>query len=322
MKLNHRFFLRIATDTTLYIIIFFGIGSILWTMDIYLDWDIMPDFIDKYLKLIVIVVGIAAGLSIITCVICSFSLIAESFAIKANIIDSQMSKRLKRIIFFIISSLIIVIIILYFTDKYRTYQADIARQKEEKEWKLKQKKEAEKERIENEKRLQKEREAFHKKSKELSEHFFIVLNYFSEDLIDYLEKNAIEKENKKMLQLINAINVSSPYSPTIEILIPASKPYKYCKLRTSYSNEKFERQCFTSLPNKKEEEIIDDLFRGKIKPIDFPLSGIFIDNTVVGTWGALKHNQKIVALLTYKTSGSVYETFTKGPDVFICNQKK
>lgn len=96
--MNHRRALRASTDTGLMIFLIMIIGVVLWTTDEMLGWNLLPDWIDKYAELLVIILSILAAFSVVISVMCSFAVMAESAAEKAGITAPTPSRRTRLII--------------------------------------------------------------------------------------------------------------------------------------------------------------------------------------------------------------------------------
>jgi len=62
MKINYLLVSRLTTNLTLLIFMLFAAGFILWTSDEFLNWDILPDWIDNYAQLIIVIFGFFAFL--------------------------------------------------------------------------------------------------------------------------------------------------------------------------------------------------------------------------------------------------------------------
>jgi len=71
MTINHFSCARLTTNLTLLIFILFTLGVIFWTSDEFLDWNILPDWIDSYAQLIIVIVGIFAFLLVASTLLCS-----------------------------------------------------------------------------------------------------------------------------------------------------------------------------------------------------------------------------------------------------------
>ena len=76
--MKHRKALRLATDSAVWLFLVMTIGVVLWTTDEMLDWNILPDWIDAFAQLLVIIMSILTGFAVIISIMCSFAVIAES----------------------------------------------------------------------------------------------------------------------------------------------------------------------------------------------------------------------------------------------------
>jgi hypothetical protein len=95
--MNHRRALRASTDTSLVFFAVMTAGMVLWTTDEVLQWDLFPDWIGRYAQLIVIVLAILAVSAVVTSVICSLAVLAESAAQRSGLPDVAPSPRSRRL---------------------------------------------------------------------------------------------------------------------------------------------------------------------------------------------------------------------------------
>jgi len=82
--MNHHRALRASTDTGLTIFLIMIVGVVLWTTDEMLGWNLLPDWIDKYAQLLVIIFSILAAFAVVISVMCSFAVMAESRRSRAS----------------------------------------------------------------------------------------------------------------------------------------------------------------------------------------------------------------------------------------------
>jgi uncharacterized membrane protein len=315
MKINHFICARLSTNLTLLIFVLFALGIILWTSDEFLGWDILPDWIDNYAQLIIVVVGIFAFLLVVSSLLCSLMVLAELAAQQLGIQgkEFQLFTRKKLIIFI---SVVVVVLVTFFTlhkiDEYR-----------------------------EESRLARNRILFKEKlikqSKELENALSDVVTLFPEPIIQAIEnKTFMEKPmHQELAKLLSAINASLPEAPKVSLLIPASHPYQYSKIWITYRYDEWNReyengervyqQFFTQLPNPSERELVEALFNGSSPPLETLMDGQFIDNTNPSAWGLLKLNDKVVSLICLEGDITGYErvreeVFHPGPSKLISNQ--
>ncbi len=307
MKINHLVCARFATNLTLFVFTLFILGVILSTVDLFLNWDILPDWIQNYTQLLIIIFGIIACLLVVSSLLCSLMVLAESAAKKAGI--SQESQFNHRKMWIILIVVIVSILVAFFVaekiDDYRE-NSRIA-----------------KNRIEFQNKLDKQ-------SKALANSLSEVVTLFPENILQVLEnKSFFEKKAKKeLIAFLDAISASLPQEPEVALLIPTMPPYQYAKIWVMpdrYNSDKTEKQqFFTQFSNDVEKEIVEALFKGEVQRLKVSLKGHFIDNSEPSAWGILKFNDKIVALIFLSQSIDGYynirdDIFHSGTEKLISN---
>jgi hypothetical protein len=306
--INHLVCARFATNLTLFVFTLFILGVILSTVDLFLKWDILPDWIQNYAQLLIIIFGIIACLLVVSSLLCSLMVLAESAAKKAGIAsqESQFNRRKTWIILIIvILSLFVAFFVGEQIDDYRE-NSRIA-----------------KNRIEFQNKLDKQ-------SKALANSLSEVVTLFPENILQAIEnKSVFEKPaKKKLVAFLDAVSASLPEEPEVALLIPTMPPYQYAKIWVSpdrYCSDKMEKQqFFTQFSNDVEKGIVEALFKGEVQSVKVSLKGHFIDNSEPSAWGILKFNDKIVALIFLSQSIDGYynirdEIFHLGTEKLISN---
>jgi len=213
-----------------------------------------------------------------------------------------------------------------------------------------------------ESRLAKNRTKFQEKllqlSKELEQSLPHIVALFPENIIQAIEnKIFMEKPiHRELTKLLTAITASLPNEPDIFLLMPANHPYQYRKIWVTngyqefnqwnhesnpptpanpleheeygFNGHRIRQQFFTQLPNKLEHQLVEALLKGNQQTLKKPMKGNVIDNTNPSTWGLLKLNDKIVALIYLESSVMEYDydnervskgLFHTGPTQLISN---
>ncbi|MDM8560501.1 hypothetical protein [Candidatus Parabeggiatoa sp. HSG14] len=320
MKINYLLISRLTTNLTLFVFILFAAGIILWTSDEFLDWDILPNWIDNYAQLIIVIFGFFAVLLVLSSLLSSLAVLAEFAAKKMGVSAPplQISRKRKVILLIVIVMVFVNFFIFHQIDKYRE-QARLAKNRVEFQEKL------------------------NKQSQELDRSLSQIITLFPDSILQAMHKKSLlEKQTgKELVKLLSAISASLPEIPQIALLMPAAHhPYKYHKIWITpeydyrYYDESDEeivlkghdthQQFFTQLPNVVEREVIEVLFKGKIKPLTQHLNGKFLNNSEPSSWGILKYQEKIVALIFLKEDIEGYRKVRKtifhtGPKTLISN---
>ena len=137
-SLIHRYVLRLTADAALLLFLVFAGGAGLWVVDEYLGWNLLPDLIDKYAEVIVMLFGVMTGLCIAASVLCSIVLMAEAAAERAGIAAYRTTPRAWRTlgVGFVLG--LVVLGVFYKIDLYRKGVAkeatDLAREATNREW--------------------------------------------------------------------------------------------------------------------------------------------------------------------------------------------
>jgi hypothetical protein len=288
--MNYRRGLRISTDTGLMIFALMIVGVVLWTTDEVLNWNILPDWIDKYAQLIVIVLSILAGFAVVISVMCSFAVLAESAAEKAGIASPMASPQRRRWVIGAILAALVLMFGLHKVDQYR------ARQREKAE-------EAER------------RARFAEVQQELERQVPGIIALFSPELRAQLAAFARSggdgaigrllnaEGDAAVARLLNAIQLSTPFRPEVRVLVGSAEPYKYCVLSAlpeaeSEKTAKFlKRQFLTALPTKWERDAIEAMFTNRPATVPKNTEGTVIDTRKPSAWGSVTNNTNVVAVV-------------------------
>jgi len=294
MKIKHLSLARFTTNLTLLFFVLFALGFVLWMSDEFLKWNILPDWIDKYAELLILIFGFFAFLLVVSSFLCHFMVIAEFAAHKMGL-TSQEEAFLTRQKVIILAVLLIISLSLFFTfhkiDKYREAN-----------------------------RLDEIRVEFKGKLDERSEILTQALSeivaLFPETLLQAMaDKSILQQQDNhyiELTKLLGAIQASFPRTPDVYLLMLANLPYQYEKISVGgkrdyehyngYEKQKIQgyelyQQAFIRLQDKIEQEIVTALFQERIKPLDAVLEGQFLNNNNPSVWGLLKYKQQIVAII-------------------------
>ena len=298
MALNHRFLLRLTTNCTIYLLFFVCFGVVLWVVDEFLGWDILPDAWTILVRALLVAGGVIAFVLVLITLILSLSVIAEAKASLAALPDFQVSrrfhKRLRRS--FLASTLVIVLLLggLQITNQVRA------------------------------------RIAFQNIRAELDATMPEVLELFTEPLQSAIATNSLATEDplSELNQLFNAVPSSFPHEPEIAILMPAAAPYEYQNLTAASIGRDREDKLYLSpefyfrFPSDRETNIVESLFSEKRPNVRGRVRGVTINNTVPSSWGVLKHNGNVIAIVYMQSrdfSAWNVKLSHQGPDRLLVN---
>jgi heme/copper-type cytochrome/quinol oxidase subunit 2 len=285
MRLNYLRLTRISTNLTLLTFLGFVVGLIFTIADEVLDWDILPDLIEKYAQLIVVSFGIFSSLFIISSIVCSLTTIAELTAYKINgqQADSTLSRRKKMILGIIITTVIIAFFVFQEIDVYRK-QEIFARDAE------------------------KFAQRLDRNTKQLEEALTEVLLSFPEALLQKISDQTVLETTDELKDFLVAVSLAIPDHPQVALLMCADDPYNYFVIsvikKYDYQNEvnqyQLHKQPYISFSKDSENQVVKNLFKENLQPLTKPLKGDFIDNTEPSSWGVLKSDGQVVAILLLK----------------------
>jgi len=299
MRLNYLRLTRISTNLTLLTFLGFVVGLIFTIADEVLDWDILPDLIEKYAQLIVVSFGIFSSLFIISSIVCSLTTIAEltSYKINGQQADSTLSRRKKMILGIIITTVIIAFFVFQEIDVYRK-QEIFARDAE------------------------KFAQRLDRNTKQLEEALTEVLLSFPEALLQKISDQTVLEKTDELKDFLVAVSLSIPDHPQVALLTCADDPYNYFVIsvikKYDYQNEvnqyQLHKQPYISFSKDSENQVVKNLFKESLQPLTKPLKGDFIDNTEPSSWGVLKSGEQVVAILLLKEpiNGYYFDELRKG----------
>lgn len=311
MKMNYFLISRLTTNLTLFIFLLFAAGVILWTSDEFLDWDLLPDWIDNYAQLIIVIFGVFAFLLVLSSLLSSLAVLAEFAARQMGVSAPplQFSRKKLAIVLIVVIMVLVSFLIFHQIDKYRE-QTRLA-----------------KNRVEFQEKLDKQ-------SQELEQSLSQMITLFPNSILQAIRNQSLlaKPTKQELTKFLSAISASLPQAPQIELLMPAAQPpYQYHQIWITseyeyrYNDEHdIHQQFFTQLPNAVEREVVEVLLKGKIKPLTNRLQGKFLDNTEPSSWGVLKYQEHIVGLILLKGEIEGYnlvrnKIFHAGPQSIISN---
>jgi hypothetical protein len=288
MAFNHRFLLRLVTNLVVIALLLSCVGVLLWIVDEIIGWDILPDAISVYLRALIIGIGWVTFTLVIAHFLLSLALFAESSANRAELPDFQVSPRLRRrfrrgvfatgiLSAFVIAGLQAVDIV-----RKNLAQQDMA--------------------VEAKQLFDRERGKFNQIQQDLDRSVPRILQLFTPQLLEAIAtQKASPAELRKLFQ---AVNVSFPHKPSIALLTLADSPYKYARIDqkaigfNSKTNSYFlTPEFYLGFPTPLETRLIERLFQGQPTTLDRSLKGVMIQNTTPSSWGVLRQNNRVIAVV-------------------------
>jgi hypothetical protein len=279
--MNHRRALRASTDTGLIIFLIMIVGVVLWTTDEVLDWNILPDWIDKYAQLLVIILSILAAFAVVISVMCSFAVIAESAAGNAGIADPARSRSA--------SVLIILGILLAFGIMFGLHKVD--------QYRSAKRTEAEQQRM---------RARYDEIRSELHNRIPAILALFSAEAKQSLTEDPPSNGDEAVARLLDAIHLSTPFDPAISVLVTAEAPYTHCVITAMPERQRqtqtgdwnhLRRQYLTGFPSDWEQIAVRDGFEGKVLDVPREWSGVFVNTHLPSSWGTLTNDGRAIGIV-------------------------
>ncbi|WP_309720493.1 hypothetical protein [Armatimonas sp.] len=269
--MNHRRALKYTTDFGLGIFLFTILGVILWTTDEVLGWNILPDWLDHYAQLLVMVLAILAAFSVVISIMCSLAVMAGAAAMRAGDGELPSVRRPLQIVAGILAGTLLLMYGLHRLDVYRKEQIKRSEQ------------------VATVVKRQ-------KISSELRERLREVAGEQGSKLRSLLEK----RDEAQMLQLLRALESSLPHAPGVQILFRAEVPYRYTTLRLKNAGGRqvLQRESFMDLPEAWERQVVSDLLAGKSIQLADAMSGKFLNSTRPVAWEAILGANEIIALVS------------------------
>lgn len=285
--MNHRFLLRLVTNTAFVLLSLSCLGVVLWVIDEFLQWDILPEAISILVQAMLVAGGIIAFVLMIMNVLLSLTLIAESNASQANLPDYgvsvQLRRRVRKSIVVAIAAIALLIGGLQITNHLRAQVAN---------------KEAETQFIQTQADMDQSMEQ--------------ILGLFTPPLLDGIENNTLTEKGQlgNTAKLFDAIATSFPHTPAATLIVPATQaPYKYARINRASIKQDTDGKIilspdlYTTFPEQQETDAIEQLFAETLPTIIEPLRGQIINNTLPSSWGLLKNNGNAIAIV-YLSEGN------------------
>lgn len=321
MVFNHRFLLRAITNLVICALALSSVGVLLWTIDEFIGWDILPESIGLYVRALIIGVAWVTFTLVVAHLVLSVTLFAEANASQAKLPDFNVSpplkRKFKRIVPLTGLVTILLVVGLQAVDGVRKNVLEqVAKREAEQQAKEK---------------FEKARIQFNQIQKVTDQSLPKVLQQFTPALLRSIQSNTISAG--EIRQLFQAVTVSFPNKPALALLIPAEQPYKYYRIDqdaiafTKTGTPYLRPQFYVDFPTQTEAQVVKQLFSGQASAPESALNGVFINNTNPSSWGVLKVGDRVVAIVYLgvdyqcpKPSEFIKETCTHpGPETLHTN---
>ncbi|MEM9908687.1 MAG: hypothetical protein AAF921_27120 [Cyanobacteria bacterium P01_D01_bin.44] len=286
--MNHRFLLRLVTSFAVCLLSSSCFGIVLWVTDEILGWDILPDAWSLLVRALLVAGGIITFVMVVMNLMLSLALLAEANARRAQLPDYKISRRLKRrVLRGLMAGMVAIALLLGGLQVINQVRAQAATQAAETE--------------------------FNQFQIEMDQSVDQVLDLFTSPLLEAIDTHTLAEKGQlgNLRKLLMSIPSSFPQQPSMVMLVPATQaPYKYARIDTNTINANQQGQLYlspelyASFPSKQETQVIEQLFLGELPTLTEPLAGQVINNTVPSSWGVLKRDGQVAAVV-YLQAGPV-----------------
>lgn len=279
--MNHRFLLRLVTNLAVFLLTLACFGTVLWVIDEFLQWDILPPVWSLLVRAGLVAGGIIAFVLVVMNLLLSLTLIAEANASRANLPDYVVSNRLKRRVRqSIVAGLVAIALIiggLQITNQLRARTA-----------------------------TQTARAQFAEIQTDMDRSVERVLPLFTAPILDGLSDNTLAEKGQisNLAKLLESVQTSFPHAPTMKIVTRADQPpFKYARIDSSRIGTNSQGrltlspQYYATFPSEQETQIIDRLFEEQLAEITDPVVGQVINTEAPSSWGILKQDGEVVAVV-------------------------
>lgn len=282
MAINYRYSLRTATDIALGLFVLFAAGGLLWTADEFLRWNLLPDWIDKYAQVIIIVLGASAGLAVATTLLSALVLIAEAAAEYARIPAFTPPRRALRLV---LAASLLVLGVFFCSSQIDAYRKRAA--------------------MDRQRSL--EFAKYRDSVQSLQNSVRKVAGLFPPPILASLESGAAPAGDGELIRFLSAVSSSMEFHPAVGLLVRASAPYQYCHIRLVPRADRpadgvlerfgLQRQFYLSFPSAEETEAIGRLFGGEVPPVQARVEGEVLDTVRPSAWAPIGLDGKVIGLL-------------------------
>ncbi|MGD1854994.1 MAG: hypothetical protein ACFB2W_12170 [Leptolyngbyaceae cyanobacterium] len=279
--MNHRFALRLVTSLTVWLLTLSCVGIVLWVIDEFLGWDILPDALSLLVRALLVAGGIIAAVLVVMNVVLSLALLAEANASRARLPDYGISRRFtRRVGRTVIGGILVVALLLGGLQVINHLRQQTA--------------------------IQANRVEFNQVQDDMDVAMEQVVELFSPALLTSLENNTLEQQGQlgSLKKLLQSIPTSFSHNPRAVVLIPATEaPFKYARIEpesiVSDDNGglRLSPKLYTGFPTQIESQMIEQLFSGQYTQPETEINGDLLRTDIPSSWGVLNHNGQPVAVV-------------------------
>ncbi len=279
--MNHRFLLRLVTNIAVFLLTLACFGTVLWVVDEFLQWDILPPVWSLLVRAGLVAGGIIAFVLVVMNLLLSLALLAEANASRANlpdyVVSSQLKRRVRRSIVVVLVAIALIIGGLQIINQLR---ARVATQTAE--------------------------TRFIDTQQEMDRSVEQVLPLFTAPILDGLANNTIAEQGEigNLSKLFESVQTSFSYAPRMVIVTRADQaPFKYASIDRGQINTSSQGkltlspQLYAAFPSEEETQIIEQLFEGQLSEVTSPVTGQVINTRVPSSWGVLEQNGSAIAIV-------------------------
>ena len=305
--MNHRFALRLVTSLTVWLLSLSCVGIVLWVIDEFLGWDILPDALTLVVRALLVASGIIALVLVVMNVVLSLALIAEANASRAQLPDYAISRwftrRMRRTILAGCLAIALLLGGLQIINQVRLQSF-----------------------------IRADRVEFNQVQDDMDATVEQVVGLFPPPLLEALKTNTLEQQGQlgNLKKLLQSISSSFSHNPIAVILIPTNEaPFKYARVEaeTIVANDEGQLaltpKLYTSFPTQTESQVVEQLFSGQYTKLQAEVNGDFIRTNIPSSWGVLNHDGQPVAIVYLESTQ--HSNFNQppfhhdGPDTLITN---
>ncbi len=282
----------LRTSATLALGVFFLalVGSILWLFDEFLDWDILPDWLESCASAIVTILIVISAFAVLTNLVSAVTVVADSLAERfAGPARSGGTRRVAVWAVVFAFALIAVLAGFQQVSKVRTRRLEQA-------WKAQCRAE--------------DRELYERIHASLRASADVFADKFPAALAGDLAAGLPTEREKEVAKYLRSLTASLPYGPRARIVVRGSSPYLYQSLSALAGWSKdpegavrhLGRENLVGLPSTWERDTVAALFQGAELDVPHGRGGAVIDTKEPCAWRAIRADGKVVGLLVLRVS--------------------
>ncbi|MBQ6924445.1 MAG: hypothetical protein IJQ73_07380 [Kiritimatiellae bacterium] len=264
------------------------VGSVLWIFDEYLDWDILPDWLESCAMAIVTILLVVSAFAVLTNLVSAVTVVADSLAERC--VGPAKPGATRKTAIWTVTAIAVLLAVL--SSFQRISEARTRRQ---------------------EAAL---RTQYRAEDKDLFERILTSLKAsvadsaakFPADLAAALSAGMSPEQEKSVAEFLNSVKASIPYAPRAKIVLRGSAPYLYQAISPLASWTKdsagtirhLGRDNFVALPSAWERDTVAALFDGAELDVPHGRGGALIDTKEPCAWKAIMADGKVVGVLVLR----------------------